>query len=117
MKDIIDEKKVINITELPIDEARDVLMHILELGCLAQRVDNILYARKIITHIPEKWLIEHLPDVVEQYLFLEWEWQEWEFRRLTEMLEGRFPLALMWVINYAKQLNNPEVNLAIIEHS
>jgi len=41
--------------------------------------------------------------------------EEWEFRRLIEMLKDDFPRVFTWLIGYAKQLNNPEVDEAITD--
>ncbi|MDR2889797.1 MAG: hypothetical protein LBV33_08190 [Lachnospiraceae bacterium] len=103
------------IAEIPIEKAHDILRQILEMGCMAQNMLNIESGRKAITKIPENWLLNNFPIVVSKYMFGEKEWQEWEFRRLAEMLEAHFPRVFEWLIYYAKSLDNPEVDEAICD--
>ncbi len=98
---------------LPEDTACRILREILETGCLSQNEANILLARDALAMVPSDWLYEHLPKVLPSCLFHEREWQEWEFRRMAEMLQGRFPDSFAWLVNYARELNNPEVDEAI----
>lgn len=106
-------KRLSEIETFPEDAAEAVLREILETGCLSQNAANIEAARREILRLPPDWMAAHLPKVVPQCLFREPEWQEWEFRRAAELLEGAFPEALAWLIYYAKTLNNPEVDEAI----
>lgn len=98
---------------LPEAMAEAALREILETGCLSQNAGNIIAARQAARRLPPDWMAAHLPKVVPQCLFREPEWQEWEFRRAAELLEGAFPEALAWLINCAKTLNNPEADEAI----
>ena len=50
-----------------------------------------------------------LPRVVPACLFRESEWREWEFRRAAELLEGVFPEAYEWLLEYAAGLGDPDV--------
>lgn len=50
-------------------------------------------------------------------LFKERDWQEWEFRRMAEMLENRFPDSFAWLVAYTGELNNPEVDEAICDYN
>ncbi|MDE7222782.1 MAG: hypothetical protein K2O34_03240 [Acetatifactor sp.] len=102
---------------LPVSISHDILREILETGCLSQNTANILLAREALSQVPSQWLYEHLPGVVPLCLFKEQEWQEWEFRRLAEMLENRFPDSFAWLISYAGELNNPEVDEAVCDYS
>jgi hypothetical protein len=106
-------KRLSEIETFPEDAAEAVLREILETGCLSQNAANIEAARREILRLPPDWVAAHLPKVVPSCLFQEPEWQEWEFRRAAELLEGAFPEALAWLIYYAKTLNNPEVDEAI----
>lgn len=101
---------------LPEDTACGILREILETGCLSQNEANILLARKAIAMVPSEWLYRHLPKVVPTCLFKEQDWQEWEFRRMAEMLQKRFPDSFAWLIEYAKGLDNPEVDEAILDY-
>ena len=100
---------------LPEAMAEAALREILETGCLSQNAANIEAARREMLRLPPDWVAAHLPKVVPPCLFQEPEWQEWEFRRAAELLEGAFPEALAWLINCAKALNNPEVDEAIAD--
>ena len=99
-----------NIDKIPTSEAQNILVEILEMGCKSQNVKNIQLGRDAINKLPEDWLLNQLPGIVEQHMFLEKEWQEWEFRRLAEMLQYNFPCAFVWLIDYAKQLRNHEID-------
>lgn len=88
---------------LPADIGRAALREILETGCLSQNVANIQLARQAVALID--------PD-----------WQEWELRRLSEMLQGpcavrQLPAAFRWLTGYAKTLRGPEVDEALREIS
>lgn len=108
-------KRLSEIETFPEDAAEAVLREILETGCLSQNAANIEAARREMLRLPPDWVAAHLPKVVPPCLFQEPEWQEWEFRRAAELLEGAFPEALAWLINCAKALNNPEVDEAIAD--
>ena len=108
-------KRLSEIETFPEDAAEAVLREILETGCLSQNAANIEAARREMLRLPPDWVAAHLPKVVPSCLFQEPEWQEWEFRRAAELLEDAFPEALAWLINYAKALNNPEVDEAIAD--
>lgn len=105
------------INMLPDDTAERILREILETGCLSGNYSNIEIAHEALAEIPPKWLLEHLPEVVPACLFKEPEWLEWEFRRLAEMLRGRFPDAFAWFVEYAGKLHDPEVDEAVAELS
>ena len=100
---------------LPEAMAEAALREILETGCLSQNAANIEAARREMLRLPPDWVAAHLPKVVPPCLFQKPEWQEWEFRRAAELLRAAFPAALAWLINYAKTLNNPEVDEAIAD--
>ena len=108
-------KRLSEIEAFPEEAAEAVLREILETGCLSQNAANIEAARRAVQELPESWLAAHLPKVLPGCLFREREWQEWEFRRAAELLRAAFPAALAWLINYAKTLNNPEVDEAIAD--
>ena len=91
------------------------MREILETGCLSQNAANIEAARRAVQELPESWLAAHLPKVLPGCLFREREWQEWEFRRAAEMLEGLFPDAYRWLTEWAAGLDNPEVTEALEE--
>ncbi len=101
---------------LPDEISHNILREILETGCLSQNEANIRLAGKALNQVSSEWLYEHLPNVVPLCLFKEWEWQEWEFRRMAEMLQNRFPDSFSWLIAYARGLGNPEVDEAICDY-
>lgn len=106
-------KNISHIQILPEDIAHHILGEILETLCLSGNYTNIELAKKAMLDLPPKWLFEHLPKVVPTYLFKEPEWQEWEFRRVAEVLQEHFPETFVWFIDYSKHLNNLEVDDAI----
>ena len=103
------------IEAFPEEAAEAVLREILETGCLSHNAANIEAARRAVQELPESWLAAHLPKVLPGCLFREREWQEWEFRRAAEMLEGLFPDAYRWLTEWAAGLDNPEVMEALEE--
>ena len=100
----------------PPEAARALLREILETGCLAQNEANILLGREALARLPGDWLRENLSGAVEGCLFREPGWEEWEFRRLAEMLEQPFPDLLAWWVGYARRLNDPGVEEAIQDY-
>lgn len=93
-----------------------ILIEVLETGAQSGNYANIDLAKEFILRIPEAWLIDHLPQAVDRCLFKEQDWEEWEFRRIAEMLKPYSEPAFMWFVQYAKQLNNEEVNEAIEDY-
>ena len=106
-------ERLADIQTFPEPMGEYILREILETGCLSQHAANIMAARKAIRQLPTSWLRDHLPKVVPQGLFQEREWQEWEFRRAAEMLQEGFPEAFAWLLDYAMNLRNPEVDEAV----
>ena len=100
----------------PPEAARALLREILETGCLAQNEANILLGREALARLPGGWLRENLPGAAEDCLFRDPGWEEWEFRRLAEMLEQPFPDLLAWWVGYARRLNDPGVEEAIQDY-
>lgn len=112
---IYPEGDTLEIHLLPENIAHNILQEILETGCQSGNYSNIEIAREALSYISPEWLLEHLPKVVPICLFKELEWQEWEFRRLAEMLREQFSDSFEWLVNYAKNLNNQEVDNAIVD--
>lgn len=108
-------KRLSEIEAFPEEATEAVLREILETGCLSQNAANIEAARRAVQELPESWLAAHLPKVLPGCLFREREWQEWEFRRAAEMLEGLFPDAYRWLTEWAAGLDNPEVTEVLEE--
>lgn len=106
-------KRLSEIGTFPEAAAEAVLREILETGCLSQNAANIEAARRAARVLPPDWVAVRLPKVVPRCLFQEPEWQEWEFRRAAELLEGAFPEAFAWLVEYGAGLKNPEVDEAI----
>lgn len=106
-----------NIESFPPEAGLRVLIETLETSAKSGNHANIDLAKEFILRIPEGWLIDHLPQAVEQCLFKEQDWEEWEFRRIAEMLKPYSDAAFMWFVQYAKQLNNEEVNEAIEDYA
>ena len=98
-----------DIESLPEAAAEAVLREVLETGCLSQNCGNITAARRAALRLPPDWMAARLPRVVPACLFRESEWREWEFRRAAELLEGVFPEAYEWLLEYAAGLGDPDV--------
>lgn len=105
-----------NIGSFPPEVGLRVLIETLETGAQSGNHANIELAKEFIEQIPEGWLITHLPQAVKRCLFKEQDWQEWEFRRIAEMLKPFSPNVFLWFVQYALQLNNEEVNEAIEDY-
>lgn len=113
IRTIYPKGNISEIHQLPDNTAHAILIEILETGCQSGNYANIQIANDALALVPSWWLYEHLPRVVPVCLFKESEWREWEFRRLAEMLKERFPDSFTWLLDYAKELHDPEVDDAI----
>lgn len=102
--------KISEIETFPFQAAQQVLKEIIETGCLSQNISNIILARELIKKIPADWLMLYLPAIIKVTLFLDQEWQYWEFQRMSEMIEADFPEVNRWFLSYVKGLNNPEID-------
>ncbi|MEK4526151.1 hypothetical protein CXK86_03610 [Paenibacillus sp. BGI2013] len=72
-----------------------ILTILIEWACQPQNTHPIEIARKKIKTIPSDWLIEHLPNVAKTAICLD---DEWEYRRLLELLSEAIPKLLDWGI-------------------
>ncbi len=99
-------EKIANITELPPSEGLKILRVLLENACLAQNVGVITLAREKIKEIQKEWLINYLSEGVEKSINLE---DEWEYRRLLELLIEILPELFNYYINIGLCSDNIEV--------
>ncbi|PZM65759.1 hypothetical protein DOE73_10030 [Paenibacillus dendritiformis] len=68
-----------------------VLEILIEYACKSQNINSILLARDRIKKIPSKWLLEYLPEVAKHSICIE---DEWEYRRLLELVDEAVPQLL-----------------------
>jgi hypothetical protein len=87
---------------------------LLEYACKAQNTGMILSARKAIAEIPSSWLELNLSQVAEEYLDIQ---DEWEFRRLLELLRFSCPNLLRHFLEVGRASSNPEVREAADDFS
>jgi hypothetical protein len=71
------------IVDLDAAAANNTLRYLLELSCRAQHVRNIELARRVLLSMPRPWLLARIDTIAESALDLQ---DEWQFRRLLELL-------------------------------
>jgi len=78
------------INGLDIRVAKRIALVILEFSCLAQNHGSIVAGRRAFKQMPQQWVIENLPGLVEEVINLS---DEYEYRRLLDVLhEAGSPL-------------------------
>lgn len=83
-----------------------VLQILIEYACLGQNMSPILIARRQMKKIPIIWLEKNIPNVVMKTISLR---DDWEYRRLLELLTEISPSLLVWAIKEGENSVNEEV--------
>jgi hypothetical protein len=76
------------IDELPDSVGKAIVNTLLEQACVSQHVGHIMSARKALLTLPRDWLSRVLQDAIEETVDLD---DEWEYRRLIELLKDLNP--------------------------
>ncbi|MGO4729728.1 hypothetical protein [Paenibacillus sp. 2KB_22] len=98
-----------DIERIPTGLGIKILTILIEWACQPQNTHPIEIARKKIKTIPSDWLIEHLPNVAKTAICLD---DEWEYRRLLELLSEAIPKLLDWGIELGINSKNKEIKEA-----
>ncbi len=72
-----------NITTVPYELARQAIRKLVKQACGSQNAGKILIAREFLSELKSEWLCIQLPDAIACEVDLR---DEWEFRRLIELL-------------------------------
>lgn len=97
------------IESLPESIGIKILTLLVEYACRAQNLSPIVLARDKIKTIPSKWLIKYLPEVAKKTINFE---DEWEYRRMLELVSEAVPMLLTWGIEQGINSTNEEVREA-----
>ncbi len=95
-------------------QANGVVSVALGSACRAQNFHVITEGRNALKRMPREWLIRCLPNRISEALDLQ---DDWEFRRLLEILEEISEKLLREYIKRGLLSNNPEVREAAEEYS
>jgi len=97
------------IDELPDPVGRSIVNTLLEAACQSQHVGNIMSARKAMLAIPPLWLSGVLCDAIEEVVDLN---DEWEYRRLIELLKELKSELLKNYLDYGMDSGNGVIHEA-----
>jgi len=95
-----------NINGYSNDRAEKILRVLLEYSCLSQNHANITISRELICKINAEWLKSHYKEVAISTINFN---DDWEYRRLLEVIDESMPDYLKWAINIGKGSNNEEI--------
>lgn len=94
--------------------ASQILVVLLENACLGQNYAPIEIARRKISEINTTWLDNNIIAIASKCI--NWD-DEWEFRRLAELVSIVIPNQLAHLLELGCQSTNPEVQEAIGDFS
>lgn len=95
-----------NINDYEYDCAEKILRVLLRYSCLSQNHANITISRALICKINAEWLKTHYKEVAMSTIDFN---DDWEYRRLLEVIDESMPEYLKWAINIGKESNNEEI--------
>jgi hypothetical protein len=98
-----------SIETFPLSAGKRSLAFLVAQACQCQHVGNITVAREAVKRVPSVWLSQHLPEVVRSSISLD---DEWEYRRLLELLREVAPHLLVGYIEKGRESSNEEVREA-----
>jgi hypothetical protein len=94
------------IDELPGDAGRMIVNALLRQACESQHLGRILSARKALLALPRVWLSGVLPGAIGDVVALD---DEWEYRRLIELLKDLDPPLFDSYIDYGMAAGEGEI--------
>ena len=94
--------------------ALNVLGKLVEHACQATNTAVIVAARNAITSMPQSWLRKNLVGVARDRLNLE---DDWEYRRLLELLSPALPDLMGQFIEDGRSSKNPDVKEAAEDYA
>lgn len=95
----------------PVDIAKQVVRLLIENACLGQNTAGIELGRANLQKTNKEWLKKYFLDITRECIDYS---DEWEYRRLLELVEATLPELKIDIININKNSNNEEI-LKIIE--
>lgn len=101
------------ILEISTDAQNRILQYLIECSCQGQNIAPIQLARKQLRDIPSEWMKEKIPVIAEVVIDFD---DEWEFRRLSEVIEEFIPQLSHWLISKVEDSNNDEIHEAVIDY-
>ena len=97
------------IDELPLAIGKKILSEILETGCKAQNEANIMLGRRTAKRLPRYWLFDHLEEVALSSIDID---DEWEYRRLIELIQEAEPKLMKKFIELGLSSKGAEIREA-----
>ncbi|WP_090671816.1 hypothetical protein [Paenibacillus tianmuensis] len=101
--------RIDDIESFPESIGTEILAFFVGYACHPQNWPLIELARNKIKTIPSKWLLKHLPEVARTTICFE---DDWEYRRLLELISEAAPILLNWGIEQGVNSTNEEVREA-----
>lgn len=95
-----------DIAVIPEQESQQIVQTLIRHACQAKHIGNISAARNILAVLPCSWLTVRLPAAIEATLSRD---DEWEFRRLIELLRSISPELLERYLAEGQRSSNAEV--------
>ncbi len=102
-----------HLDEYPYDISRGVLRILIESACLGQNYAPIELARKKISEIDVEWLKENVLEVAKSCIDFE---DEWEYRRLMELIIEVIPELKNELFVIGQNSENEEVKEAVEDY-
>ena len=95
-----------NIDSIDERKSREILIRLLQASCAVTHATAIVEGRKAFARLPVNWVTKHLPTIVDQALDLN---DDWEFRRLLELLALSNPILLKVFVLKSLKSANPDI--------
>lgn len=95
-----------NIDKYPKELACQILKKLLEWACQPQNTTPIVIARNKISEINKEWLLKNLIEVAVECIDM---YDEWEYRRLAEVVVGVIPELKQEVLEFGVESENEEI--------
>lgn len=103
-----------NITTIPYDKSVKIFKLLIQYACSSQNIAAIELGRKKIKEINIQWVNKELPIVANQCICFD---DEWQYRRLLELVKDINPELLEWAISLGVNSINEEVREAAEDFS
>ncbi|MDY3560566.1 hypothetical protein R5W23_001810 [Gemmata sp. JC673] len=109
---ILDDANMIY--RIPESSSYKLIEILLSHACESQNIGAIVSARELIRNLPPAWLAAVLPNSVEKKIDLS---DEWQYRRLVELLQELKSELLVAYIGYGLASNINEIREAAADYS
>ena len=90
-------------------DEEDVVKILVGYACQSQTHSYINSARKLLGEVPRKWMKYNFKSVLDNVVSYD---DEWEYRRILELIQEIFPELLGWAVNIGLGSKNVEVDEA-----